>query len=51
MKKVLAISGSTRKNSSNHTLIKAIAELSAGTLDITVYDGIGNLLNSIPMMI
>lgn len=33
-KKILAIPGSTRKNSTNHRLIKAIAELSAGELDI-----------------
>ncbi len=42
-RKVLAISGSTRQNSTNHRLIKAIIELSAASLDITVFDGIGNL--------
>ncbi len=42
-KKVLAILGSTRQNSTNHSLIKAIADLSAESLDITVFDGIANL--------
>lgn len=42
-KKVLAISGSTRKNSINQILIKALADISAATLDITVFDRIGNL--------
>jgi len=42
-RKVLAISGSTRQNSTNHSLIKAIIELSATSLDIAVFDGIGNL--------
>lgn len=42
-KKVVAISGSTRQNSINHCLIKAIADLSATSLDITIFDGIANL--------
>ncbi len=42
-KKVLAISGSTRQNSINHSLIKAIAELSATSLEITIFEGIANL--------
>jgi len=42
-KKVIAISGSTRQNSVNHSLIKAIAELSAANLDITIFDSIANL--------
>jgi NAD(P)H-dependent FMN reductase len=42
-KKVIAISGSTRQNSINHSLIKAIADLSAENLDITIFDGIANL--------
>lgn len=42
-KNVLAISGSTRKNSTNHNLIKAIAELSAETLNVTVFNGIAIL--------
>jgi len=43
MKKVVAISGSTRQNSINHSLIKAIADLSATSLDISIFDGIANL--------
>lgn len=42
-KNVIAISGSTRKNSINHSLIKAIVDLSAISLDITIFDGIENL--------
>lgn len=42
-KKVLAISGSTRQNSINHCLIKAIADLPATSLDITIFNGIANL--------
>jgi NAD(P)H-dependent FMN reductase len=42
-KKVIAISGSTRQNSINHKLIKAIADLSAASLETTIYDGIANL--------
>jgi chromate reductase len=42
-KTVLAISGSTRKNSSNQNLLKAIVELFSHELDIKVYDGIANL--------
>lgn len=42
-KKVVAISGSTRQNSINHSLIMAIADLSTTSLDITIFDGIANL--------
>ena len=42
-KKVLAISGSIRQNSSNHNLIKAIAELFIDELDITIFENIANL--------
>ena len=42
-KKVLAILGSTRHKSINHSLIKAIADLSAESLDITVFNEIANL--------
>jgi len=42
-KKVWAISGSTRQQSTNDNLIKAIADLSAETLDITVYKAIAQL--------
>ncbi len=42
-KKVIAICGSTRQNSTNHSLIKAIVDLSAESLDITIYNAIANL--------
>jgi len=42
-KKVVAISGSTRQNSTNDGLIKAIADLSAENIDITVFNGIASL--------
>ncbi len=42
-KKVLAISGSTRQNSSNHSLIKAISALSEQQFDVSVYNEIANL--------
>ncbi len=42
-KKVVAICGSTRQNSINHSLINAIADLAVASLDITVFDGIVNL--------
>lgn len=42
-KKVVAISGSTRQNSINLSLLNAIADLSTASLDITIFDGIGNL--------
>src|SRR5215213_2067093 len=42
-KKVLAISGSTRKSSSNLLLIKAIAALSLKDLDIKVYNKLSQL--------
>src|SRR5690348_15469510 len=41
--KIIAISGSTRQDSTNHRLIRAIADLSKETLDIQLFDGIGNL--------
>ncbi len=41
--KILALSGSTRKTSSNLNLIKAIANLSAEIFVITVFDGLDNL--------
>jgi chromate reductase len=37
-KKILAISGSTRKDSSNDQLIKLISELSAGVFEISLFD-------------
>jgi chromate reductase len=42
-KNVLAICGSTRKKSINHSLIKAITDLSTQELHITLFDGIANL--------
>ena len=42
-KKVLAVSGSTRRDSINLSLLNAIVELSSTSLDITIYNGIGNL--------
>lgn len=40
---ILAISGSTRKNSSNLHLIKAIAALTTALFDITIFEGIDQL--------
>ena len=40
---ILAISGSTRKASSNLNLIKAIADLSADVFDIVIYEGLVDL--------
>lgn len=42
-KKVIAICGSTRQASVNHSLLKAIVDLSAQDLDITIFDRIANL--------
>ncbi len=42
-KKILAICGSTRINSTNHRLIKAIAELSKDIFDIELYDRLTQL--------
>jgi NAD(P)H-dependent FMN reductase len=41
--KILAISGSTRKESSNLNLIKAIADLTSENFDITVFEGLATL--------
>ncbi|GAB2796258.1 hypothetical protein GCM10027275_46950 [Rhabdobacter roseus] len=41
--RVVAIAGSTRQNSVNHSLIKALADLAADRLDMIVYEGIGSL--------
>lgn len=43
LKKVLAISGSTRANSINHSLINAIAILAEHELEIKTFDGIAKL--------
>ncbi|HEY5368165.1 MAG TPA: NADPH-dependent FMN reductase [Hanamia sp.] len=37
-KKILAISGSTRKDSTNHRLLKAIAEISKNNFDVIFYN-------------
>lgn len=42
-KKILAICGSTRTNSTNHHLIKAIAELSKDIFEIELYDRLAQL--------
>ncbi len=42
-KKILAISGSTRKNSSNNSILKTIVELYKNSLDIQLYDSIDKL--------
>jgi NAD(P)H-dependent FMN reductase len=41
--KALAISGSTRQNSSNHRLINAITELFADRIEITIFEGLSQL--------
>jgi chromate reductase len=41
--KILAISGSTRKSSSNLNLIKAITELASAIFDITIFEGLADL--------
>ncbi len=40
---VVAISGSTRQNSINHSLIKAIAALTVANFETTIYNGIASL--------
>jgi chromate reductase len=42
-KKVIAISGSTREKSINHSLIRAISNLAAQHIEMTIYNGIGAL--------
>ena len=41
--KILALSGSTRKMSSNLTLIKTIAQLSVSLFEVEIFDGIATL--------
>jgi chromate reductase, NAD(P)H dehydrogenase (quinone) len=43
MKNILAISGSTRKTSTNYKLISAIADLTKDAFNISVYEGIERL--------
>jgi len=47
-KKVIAISGSTRSCSTNLNLIKAIANLSANNFEITIFDGLTEILHFNP---
>ena len=42
-KKILAICGSTRQNSSNHNLLKAIQNLSVDSLELSIFDGLSEL--------
>lgn len=42
-KKILAISGSTRKSSSNEAILKAIAHLYHDRLEVDIYNGIDKL--------
>jgi len=42
-KKIVAIPGSTRKNSTNHSLMRALAALKGDQLEITIFDGIAGL--------
>jgi len=42
-KKILAICGSTRKTSSNLSLIHAITELTSGRFNISIFEGIANI--------
>src|SRR6266702_3558808 len=43
LKKILALCGSTRKNSSNLYLIKAIAVLSKEKFEFTIFEGLENI--------
>jgi chromate reductase, NAD(P)H dehydrogenase (quinone) len=43
MKNILAISGSLRKQSTNLTIIENIAEMFAGKINVTIYDGLARL--------
>lgn len=43
MKKIFAISGSTRNNSSNHAILRAIRESWKDQFEMRIYDGISGL--------
>jgi chromate reductase len=43
MKKVVAISGSTRRQSTNHALIKAISSIAMDDLNITLFDSLAGI--------
>lgn len=49
-KKILAISGSTRKQSSNETILQSIADWYKDELDVKIYDGIDKLPHFNPDM-
>ncbi|MBN9380193.1 MAG: NAD(P)H-dependent oxidoreductase [Chitinophagaceae bacterium] len=42
-KKIFALSGSTRKNAANHSLLTAIAHMTADDLEISIYGSIADL--------
>lgn len=42
-KKILAISGSTRKDSTNHKILKVIAELVSNKVEVRFFDGLSTL--------
>ncbi|GGD80658.1 NAD(P)H dehydrogenase (quinone) [Emticicia aquatilis] len=42
-KKILAISGSTRNGSTNHKILKLIAELVSDNFELTLFDGLATL--------
>lgn len=42
-KKILAISGSTRKDSTNHKILKIIAELVSNRVEVKFFDGLSTL--------
>ena len=48
MKTILALSGSTRERSSNHSLLKAIAALSKNLFEVNIFDGLESLPNFNP---
>ena len=43
MKKILAIPGSVRASSSNHRLLRTIAEMTASELDVVIFSGLAGL--------
>lgn len=50
-KKILAISGSTRRNSSNELILKFIGQRYAEALDMELYEGIDTLPHFNPDLI
>jgi NAD(P)H-dependent FMN reductase len=43
MKNILAISGSLRAKSTNLTILEIIAEMFGDKINLTIYDGLGDL--------